>query len=281
MNKSTAFLTLACAFAAAPIFGATVVKAELLSPGMNRKIPYRVVLPEGYDASTNRYPVVYLLHGANGNCNDYLGDALSADVDRFQCIAVLPDGGRTSWWFDSPVDPTYRYESFVAKELLPAIDAAYRTIPDRRHRAITGGSMGGHGAAFIAIRHKDLFGALGIVFGGVDLRPFPDNWDIKLRLGTIEEHPDYWRDYSVITQAETLKNGELDIISMIGTEDFFLGVNRNLHALWTRNKVEHIYIEMRGEDEPHSMHHGAFGTVALRAFFGYFNHFFTEGKGRL
>jgi len=49
--------------------------------------------------------------------------------------------------------------------------------------------MGGHGGLFLGIRHSDLFGNAGSVCGGVDIRPFPNSWDIKKSLGTIIEHP--------------------------------------------------------------------------------------------
>ena len=90
-----------------------------------------------------------------------------------------------SWYFDSPVLKDFQYESFYTKTLVPYIDAHYRTVASRQGRAITGLSMGGHGALFLAMRHTDLFGACGSMSGGVDIRPFPLNWNIPDVLGEM------------------------------------------------------------------------------------------------
>ncbi len=90
------------------------------------------------------------------------------------------------------MDPAWRYESFVARELVVYVDGHYRTLPKRESRAIAGHSMGGHGAMFLSIRHPDQFSVVVCLSGGVDLRPFPDNWDIAKRLGSLKEDPDRW-----------------------------------------------------------------------------------------
>lgn len=76
----------------------------------------------------------------------------------------LPDGAN-SWYWDSPLDPASQFETFVAQELPDWIDARYLTIPSREGRAVTGLSMGGHGALWVALRHKDRFGAAGSTSG--------------------------------------------------------------------------------------------------------------------
>lgn len=77
---------------------------------------------------------------------------------------------KNSWYFDSPVDTAYRYETHISKEVVGFIDGHYRTRANKKYRAITGLSMGGHGALFIALRHSDIFGAAGSISGGVDLK---------------------------------------------------------------------------------------------------------------
>ena len=104
--------------------------------------------------------------------------AEKAMADTYGVIIVMPDGGFDSWYYDSPVEPTYRYETFVARELVEYIDSHYRTKAEPSARAIAGLSMGGHGALYLAIRHQNVFGAAGSLSGGVDIRPFPDNWNI-------------------------------------------------------------------------------------------------------
>lgn len=214
---------------------------------MQKDIKVVVVKPAAYN-DTVLYPVVYLLHGYSGNYAGWLRDApqLPAKADEMNVILVCPDGGYNSWYFDSPVDPAVRYETFITGELVPYIDANYRTRPDREHRAITGLSMGGHGALYLSIRHKTLFGAAGSICGGVDIRPFPKSWDMVKVLGDPVVNKENWENNTVINIADQLKNGELKLIMDCGVGDFFLQVNRNLHQKLLEMKVDHDYTERPG-----------------------------------
>lgn len=248
------------------------------SPSMQRQIPVTMIFPEGYTSSKDaRFPVVYALHGAGGNNLHYADPArtLGKMADRYQTIVVVPDGGKTSWWLDSPIDPKYQYETFVIKELIPHIDQNYQTLAQREKRAITGGSMGGHGACYLGFRHKDLFGAVGNIFGGVDLRPFPNNWDIKHRIGAIEQNPENWEKFSVLSLLDDLKPGELAILTMVGHEDFFLSVNREMNARLQKNGVQHFYIETQGK------HETAYEDLAFPVMFRFIHNYFTTGQGSL
>jgi S-formylglutathione hydrolase FrmB len=106
--------------------------------------------------------------------------------------------------------------------------------------------MGGHGALYLAMRHQDLFGACGSMSGGVDIRPFPDNWDLADRLGEKAEHPENWEKNTVIAQLHLVKNDDLAIIIDCGIDDFFLSVNRNLHKQMLYYNIDHDYIERPG-----------------------------------
>ena len=234
--------------------GAAHVNMHLVhSAAMDKNIPVTVILPESYDGA-RRYPVVYLLHGAGGSHTTNTWKGMQELIDRFDVILVSPDGAETSWWFDSPEDPKMRYETFAAKEVVAWADETFLTIPDRSKRAVTGGSMGGHGACYVGFRHKDTFGAVGNVYGGVNLVPFTDRWTIAKRLGSYKDHPERWVEHSVVNQAKSLRNGEIEIMSVVGTGDFFLEVNRELHEILTTNKIAHTYVEIRGEDEAESKH---------------------------
>ena len=142
--------------------------------------------------------------------------------------------------------PEYMYETFVSKELISYMDKHYKTIADRSGRAVTGNSMGGHGALYLAIRHQDVFGSAGSMSGGVDFRPFPENWDIAKRLGSIEEHPENWENNTVINMTHLIMPG-LNIIFDCGTEDFFYEVNCNLHAKMLKEKIPHEFYQRPGK----------------------------------
>ena len=126
------------------------------------------------------------------------------------------------------------------------VDAHYRTIADRRARAITGLSMGGHGALWNAMRHSDVFGAAGSTSGGVDIRPFPKNWEMSIQLGDMESHRENWDNYTVINLVPTLKKGQLALIVDCGEDDFFLEVNKNLHQDLLKQGIEHDFITRPG-----------------------------------
>ena len=218
------------------------------SKAMNKDIAVTVITPDSYAEGTNNYNVVYLLHGFGDNNETWtrLGKA-APHTDSHQLIFVCPDG-EMSWYWDSPIDPSYRYETFVAKELIEWVDANYRTNASREGRAITGLSMGGHGALYISLRHQDTFGAAGSTSGGVDIRPFPDGWDMALRLGTVEERPENWENYTVINMLHLLPtDGSFKLIIDCGTEDFFYEVNCALHHALLERSIPHDFYVRPGQ----------------------------------
>jgi predicted alpha-1,2-mannosidase len=217
------------------------------SPSMHKEIRAVVVKPSDYGQG-GVYPVVYLLHGYSGNYGDWINKvaAIKEYADRWKLLIVCPDGNFSSWYFDSPVDSSLRYETYVGSELVNWVDTRYRTVRGRKGRAITGLSMGGHGALYLAFRHQDVFGAAGSMSGGVDIRPFPKNWDIARRLGTYDSFPQRWADYSVVNQTGLLKPGSLSLIFDCGSDDFFYKVNTELHEKLLAAKIPHDFISRPG-----------------------------------
>lgn len=257
-------------FAVMAIASASASKIDTLSVesnSMDKKIAVTVISP---DSVTGKLPVVYLLHGyGDNNLRGYLNlSNVDKYADKLGLIIVIPDGD-TSWYFDSPIDKTYRYETFVSKELVNYIDSHYPTIADRNHRAITGLSMGGHGALFLAIRHQPTFGAAGSMSGGVDFRPFPKNWDIAKRLGDKDSNPENWDNYTVMAQLPRLQPGALQLIIDCGTEDFFYQVNCALHEELANRKIPHEFTSRPGS------HNWKYWNRSLRDHFLFFNDYFT------
>lgn len=231
MKKRNLLLAALLLILVAPSFAAKVDTLLVNSPSMNKDVQVVVVTP---DAALGKKavacPVIYLLHGYGGNAKTWIGvkPDLPQIADEKGIIFVCPDG-KNSWYWDSPKDPSYRYETFVSSELVKYIDGHYKTIADRKGRAITGLSMGGHGAMWNAIRHKDTFGAGGSTSGGVDIRPFPLNWDMSKQLGEFAYNKKVWDEHTVINQIDKIENGDLAIIIDCGEADFFLNVNKDLH----------------------------------------------------
>jgi S-formylglutathione hydrolase FrmB len=235
------------------IFSVTVTKAakvetvETYSDAMHKKIKALVITPADYDQG-KAYPVVYLLHGAGADYKAYIGinPGIAAWADFYHLMIVCADGGVTGWYFDSPIDSTYRYETYVSKELVTYIDKNYKTIKSRTGRAISGLSMGGHGAMYLAFRHQDVYGAVGSMSGGVDIRPFPENWDIAKRLGKYSEYPENWEKNTVTNMLYLLTSKSLAITFDCGVDDFFFKVNCELHEKMLERNIPHDFTARPG-----------------------------------
>ena len=241
---------------------------------MNKDVPVNVITPDSYEDGLE-FPVVYLLHGYSDNHQRWAtGGHIGALADKHDVIVVMPDGAYSSWYFDSPVDPTFKYETFVSKELVEHVDANFKTRKDRKARAITGLSMGGHGAMYLAIRHQDVFANVGSMSGGVDIRPFPNNWHLSKRLGTIEEHPENWEANTVINLTHLIQPDSLNIIFDCGVDDFFYEVNCNLHKKLLETKIPHDFISRPGK------HNWPYWFNSVRYQFLFFSDRFNEAKNQ-
>ena len=250
---------------------------QIQSNFLKKATKFVVIQPSSQGQQNNtqaRYPVVYLLNGYGGDYGQWpiTTPQLKKTADDLKIIFVCPDGGIGSWYFDSPIDSSIRYESYITKELVPYIDANFSTKADPKSRAITGLSMGGHGALYLAIRHSDLFGAAGSTSGGVDFRPFPNRWDIKKALGEYEQNKERWYDYTVMRQVELLKNKQLAMIIDCGIDDFFMPMNRALHEKLLQLKIDHDYIERPGE------HNHIYWGSSIDFQILFFHHFFQKNK---
>jgi len=168
----TAFTLVLAAFAAssAPARVETIavdsasVEGNLEGNDANRKV--HVILPPSYDTdSDRRYPVVYFLHGFTATADRYLEmidpDEAVQSFDGMEMIVVIPDtytkrGG--SFYASGPT--VGDFESFVAKELVEAIDTQFRTIARRESRGLAGHSMGGYGTLRIGMKHPETYSSL-------------------------------------------------------------------------------------------------------------------------
>ncbi len=154
-----------------------VIRSELLrgNPlGDPHERPISVYLPPGYDQEPHRgYPAVYVIQGFTGNVAMWrnrspyrqpfpeAADAVFASGEAPPAIVVYVDAWTSyggSQFVDSP--GTGRYHSYLCDEVVPWVDARYRTLPDAAHRAIMGKSSGGFGSMITPMLRPDLFGAL-------------------------------------------------------------------------------------------------------------------------
>ena len=219
---------------------------EVKSEKMGRSISNLVVLPESYlKDSADHCPVIYLLHGFGDTYMAWQNHVdLTKYANQYNFILVCPDA-QDSWYFDSPIDPSFQFETYITQELRNYIENNYRTVNDRKYRAITGLSMGGHGALWLAWRHPDLYGLCGSMSGAVDILTLKDRFKIDKRLGKYAANEASWKNHSVINLVPTLKNEQFIIIDD-GTSDFLIKENRALHASLQQHNIKHEYSERPG-----------------------------------
>ena len=149
MNKKN-FILVAFALLQHTLYAAITDTVETYSPSMKKNIKAVVIRPDNYN-KLREIPVVYLLHGYSGNYSNWAFKGAGKLADQYQTMIVCPDGNYDSWYWDSPIDSSCRYETYIATELVNWIDSKYKTIKNRKGRAITGLSMGGHGALYLAL----------------------------------------------------------------------------------------------------------------------------------
>ena len=244
------FVSVVLVFAMLSATGADLSTVSVRSSCMSTNIEAGILLPASYAGSASRrYSVIYFLDGHGGNGKRLFYDFYKEDLmklcDKFDVIMVAV-GGVNTWYFDSPAKKEVKWQSFLTKELIPYVDAKYRSVAKRGGRAITGLSMGGHGALYTAFRHPDMFIAAGSTSGGVDFRPWPDNWDIAAMLGKQADHKKNWDDGVVVNNLAALPKAKMAIYFDCGVNDFFLEVNRSLHQKLDTLKVAHTYEEFPG-----------------------------------
>jgi enterochelin esterase-like enzyme len=155
----------------------TVDRVRFESQTLGREVEYHVYLPAGYADSGLSYPVIYLLHGRGDDLYAWLNgvnvlDRLIASGEVTPVIAIMPDmpsSDRAGYYIDSeytgtdfPAEPV---ETAFFADLIPHVDATYRTLAAREGRAVGGYSMGGAGAVRYVLAHPDQFA------GGIILSP--------------------------------------------------------------------------------------------------------------
>lgn len=254
-------------------FSATVDTVSVFSEKMQKNIKVVIIKPQSYDEQV-ALPVLYLLHGYSDRYDGWISKVpqIKELADGYEMMIVCPDGAYGSWYLDSPVDSAFQFESFIAKELITWIDGNYKTVPSREGRAITGLSMGGHGGLYLAFRNQEVFGACGSMSGGVDIRPFPNNWDIAKRIGAQRDYPDRWEEHTIMELLHLLTPNTLKIIIDCGTQDFFYAVNERLHDELLYRNIPHDYISRPGA------HNWVYWSNAVKYQLLYFNEFFDNQK---
>jgi len=241
-----------------------VQEHRLDSKLMGRQMPYRVVLPADYvevKGSIPRYPVIYLLHGLTGRFNNWTDATKVAEYAlKHKFIIVTPEGNN-GWYTDSATVANDKFESYIVKELIPEIDAKYRTYADRANRMIAGLSMGGYGATKFGLKYPEMFSIVGSFSGalGGATYPIPAGTggtgfqgiiatSLAAAFGPVGSDTRKANDVFALVRG----SGADKIAAMpyfyvsCGTEDFVFSDSREFSSLLLEKKVPHEYREHPG-----------------------------------
>ncbi len=211
-----------------------------------RPMKVTLVTPDAAADKAKKFPTVYLLNGYSGDHRSWISlqPRLKDLSDLYGMVFVDPDG-MDSWYFDSKVNPKMKMETFITTKLVPFIDQHFPTINDPSQRAITGLSMGGHGAMWLALRHPDIWKNCGSTSGGINLANIGKKYKIPKALGENASTKTL-ADHSVSTLIKTITPGQNNIIFDCGSSDFFNKINVDMHQKMLELKIPHDYISRPG-----------------------------------
>ncbi|MEK8128542.1 alpha/beta hydrolase family protein [Paenibacillus filicis] len=241
-----------------------IVPFSFFSGALYARKVCQVYVPAGYrEAEDKRYPVVYLLHGVNGDETSWTVkgaaestlDVLIASGELTESIVVMPnDGGYGHGTFYANwYDGTGRFEDYILYDLIPAIDREFRTIADRTKRSVAGLSMGGYGAFVLALRNPEIFGAAASIAGALMsaamLTPQELRSDILRIMGPV--HGPYAKQLDVHVLAAQRIREELRpaLHFNCGREDFLFPANQAFQELLNQLGYEHEYMEFEGSHQ--------------------------------
>jgi enterochelin esterase-like enzyme len=211
-----------------------------------------VYTPPGYDESTTRYPVLYLQHGAGedeagwsdqGHENFILDNLIASHKAKpmiivnengmtgvhLQPAPPQPASSRTSAPLRQLMEERFtQFDSVVSNDLVPFIDANFRTLPDREHRALAGLSLGGAEAVRIGLNHLDQFAYIGAFSPAIDIT-------------------DTVRDYEGRLANAARVNEQLRLLWIgIGSDDFLLERVKESHENLEKAGIKHVWVESSG-----------------------------------
>ena len=210
------------------------------SKSLNSLRRLTVYLPPGYDRDTAaRLPVLYLFHGANadetawtrlGHVNLILDNLLAAGKSK-PFIIVMPFGyGAVPGAPGAQGQNTALFSRDLIEDVIPYIQAQYRTVPDRDHRAIIGLSMGGGQSLSIGLNHLELFSHVGGFSAGIG-----------------NATADFAKTYASLIADPAAANRQLRLLWVgCGTEDGLFAANKKFSDFLGENKIKHTFRESGG-----------------------------------
>lgn len=227
-----------------PAAASIVITREFDSTALQRKWSYAVYLPDGYETSNLKYPVLYLLHGHGQDLYAWVNfghiqpttDELIAHGEIPPAIIVMPDAGMT--WF---VDRKEKMETAVIQDLVGDVQRTFRVIDDRKGRVIAGLSMGGYGALRFVLKYPEMFAAAGLLSPAIYDPEVPQGSGARRAgvFGAAEFDPQVWKELNYPTLWEAFLAKKIAVPMYINSgddDDFFIEAEATrLYSLLRKN----------------------------------------------
>ncbi|MGI8670513.1 MAG: alpha/beta hydrolase [Aridibacter sp.] len=235
---------------------------KLDSKLMKRQMPYRVILPVGYNVSNEKvfYPTIYLLHGLTGHYDNW-GDKAELEkyTESYKYIFVMPEGDN-GWYSDSAMNENDKYESYIIEELIPEIEKKFRSQKERGGRVIAGLSMGGYGGLKFGIKYPDKFVLAGSFSGALRAAEFDakvlGGWkvladSITTTFGEADSDTRKENDvFKLVKEKSPAQIKEMPFIYLdCGTEDGLIKQNMDFANLLLEKRIPHEYRQLPGKHE--------------------------------
>ena len=265
----------------------TATKVMFYSESLQRDMGINVMLPRGYASSDLRYPVLYLCHGFTSNLHEFEYVGVPEYLNRMDMIVITVDVGNSSYvnWAASEDGRPLNFADHVTQDVIGYVDSNYRTIAERKGRAINGISMGGFGAMSLGLSNPDLFCSVASASGSLNSalrqrervekgeKPAPAEWWVKMLADTtlryrgvdIEgftffgERTPRGEQYLNVEQVDAVDPFKLvlqipkdqlpHIYIDCGTEDFLYQAARDFMQLLLDNNIPFTYSQSEGEHE--------------------------------
>ncbi len=236
---------------------------------LGKRVEYSVYLPEDFELSNRKYPVLYLLHGYTDDETGWtqlgevktIADNLIGDPAVTPMIIAMPDAGLD--WYVNSYDGKTKYEDFFVEEFIPFIESTYRGRGTKKYRAVAGLSMGGHGTLIYAMKYPELFVAAAPLSAAAwteeDVKAFPqEDWEryFGFIFGPSTSTEDRINEHVRANLAHYLVQSEpVEELKSVkyyidcGDDDFLINGNMALHKIMKEKEIPH---EFRVRDGAHN-----------------------------
>ena len=210
----------------ASAFAGEVFLETFRSEALGRDYKYTVYLPDSYKNDNKKYPILYLLHGAGGDENEWIAkgglrETMDAMIARklIKPMVVIMPGHTAAWWVDGAKD---KGETALVKEVMPHAEAKYRIDAVRANRLIAGLSAGGFGALNLIMKYPQMFAASAILSPAI-YDPVPPNHSSGVRQPPFQKDGKFdaelWKSLNYVSHIEGYKKSGVIVPLYINSGD--------------------------------------------------------------